>query len=155
MRKLMLLTGTTRNGSIMYLMKNRGMKKWSNQFKKKLLGHFARRISWENSTLSNRNINLQRFWSQIPNLPTVFYKLAVDSKYLNLVEHAFFQDFTYIHFMLFRSQPLKVIVRKIAAAFGSASGVAMDIAQYANRNWRSALLILSPQECSWFIFDWG
>ena len=38
----------------------------------------------------------------------------------------------------------KVSMRKITAAFGSASGVAMDIAQYAGRNWRSAWLILSP-----------
>ena len=48
---------------------------------------------------------------------------------------------------------LKVIVRKITAAFGSASGVVMDIAQYANRSWRSAWLILSPQEYSWFIIE--
>ena len=44
-------------------------------------------------------------------------------------------------------------VRKITAAFGSASGVAIDIAQYADSNWRSAWLILSPQEYSWFIID--
>ena len=54
--------------------------------------------------------------------------------------------------MFFRSQPLmgkiKVIVRKITAAFGSVSGVAMDIAQYADENWRSAWLIISPQEYS-------
>ena len=43
---------------------------------------------------------------------------------------------------------IKVSVQKMAAAFGSASGVAMDIAQYADRNWRSALLILFPQEYS-------
>ena len=29
----------------------------------------------------------------------------------------------------------------------------MDIAQYADRNWRSAWFILSPQEYSWFIID--
>ena len=44
-------------------------------------------------------------------------------------------------------------MQKITAAFGSASGVAIDIAQYADRNWRSAWLILSPQEYSWFIID--
>ena len=43
---------------------------------------------------------------------------------------------------------IKVIVRKITAAFGSVSGVAMDIAQYADENWRSAWLIISPQEYS-------
>ena len=48
---------------------------------------------------------------------------------------------------------IKVSVRKITAAFGSASGTAMDSAQYADRNWRSAWLILSPQEYSWFIID--
>ena len=48
---------------------------------------------------------------------------------------------------------IKVSVRKITAAFGSASDVAMDIAQYADRNWRSVWLILSPQEYSWFIID--
>ena len=30
----------------------------------------------------------------------------------------------------------------------------MDIAQYAKRNPRSAWLIFSPQEYSWFIIDW-
>ena len=68
------------------------------------------------------------------------------------MENAFFQDITYIQLMFLRSQPLmgkiKVIVRKITAAFGSASGVAMDIAQYADKNWRSAWLIISPQEYS-------
>ena len=39
---------------------------------------------------------------------------------------------------------IKVSVRKITAAFGYASGVAMDIAQYADRYWRSAWLILLP-----------
>ena len=48
---------------------------------------------------------------------------------------------------------IKVSVRKITAAFGSASGVAMDIAQYADRNWRFAWFILSPQEYSWFFID--
>ena len=48
---------------------------------------------------------------------------------------------------------IKISVPKITAAFGSASGVAIDIAQYADRNWRSAWLILSPQEYSWFIID--
>ena len=48
---------------------------------------------------------------------------------------------------------MKVSWQKITAAFGSASGVAMDIAQYAERNWRSAWLILSRQEYSWFIID--
>ena len=46
---------------------------------------------------------------------------------------------------------IKVNARKITATFGSASGVAMDIVQYADRNWRSAWLILLPQEYSWFI----
>ena len=32
---------------------------------------------------------------------------------------------------------IKISVRKITAAFESASGVAMDISQYADRNWRS------------------
>ena len=49
---------------------------------------------------------------------------------------------------------IKVTVQKITAAFGSASGIRMDIAQYADRNWRSAWLILLPQEYSWFIIDW-
>ena len=44
-------------------------------------------------------------------------------------------------------------MRKITAACVSTSGVAMDIAQYADRNWRSAWLIPSPQEYSWFIID--
>ena len=48
---------------------------------------------------------------------------------------------------------IKVSVRKITAACGCVSGVAMDIDQYTNRNWRSAWLILSPQEYSWFIID--
>ena len=48
---------------------------------------------------------------------------------------------------------INVSVRKITAAFGSASGVAMDIAQYVDRNRRSAWLILSPQEYSWFVID--
>ena len=48
---------------------------------------------------------------------------------------------------------IKISVPKITAAFGSASGFAIDIAQYADRNWRSAWLILSPQEYSWFIID--
>ena len=48
---------------------------------------------------------------------------------------------------------IKVIVRKITAAFGSASGVAMDIAQYADRNWRSAWFIFLPQVFSWFIIN--
>ena len=48
---------------------------------------------------------------------------------------------------------IKISVPKITAAFGSASDVAIDIAQYADRNWRSAWLILSPQEYSWFIID--
>ena len=39
---------------------------------------------------------------------------------------------------------IKVSVRKITAACGCVSGVAMDIDQYTNRNWRSAWLILSP-----------
>ena len=69
------------------------------------------------------------------------------------MENAFFQDFTYILLILFRSQPLKVVVRKITPVFGSASGVAMDIAQYADRNWRFSWLILLPQEKSWFIID--
>ena len=47
---------------------------------------------------------------------------------------------------------IKVSVQKVTAAFGSASGLAINIAQYADRNWRSAWLILSPQEYSWFIF---
>ena len=46
---------------------------------------------------------------------------------------------------------IKVNARKITATFGSASGVAMDIVQYADRNWRSAWLILLPQDYSWFI----
>ena len=29
----------------------------------------------------------------------------------------------------------------------------MDIAQYADKNWRSAWLIISPQEYSWFIIE--
>ena len=41
-------------------------------------------------------------------------------------------------------------MRKVTAAFVSPSGVAMDIAHYSDRNWRSALLIHSPQEYSWF-----
>ena len=41
---------------------------------------------------------------------------------------------------------IKVSSRKITAAFGSASGVAMYISQYADRNWRSAWLILLPQQ---------
>ena len=44
-------------------------------------------------------------------------------------------------------------MQKVTAAFGSASGLAINVAQYADRNWRSVLLILSPQEYSWFIFD--
>ena len=48
---------------------------------------------------------------------------------------------------------IKVTVRKITAGFRSASGVAVDIAQCADRNWRSAWLIISPQEYSWFIID--
>ena len=48
---------------------------------------------------------------------------------------------------------VKVNVRKITAAFGPASGVVMNIAQYGDRNWRSAWLILSPQEYSWLIID--
>ena len=48
---------------------------------------------------------------------------------------------------------IKVSVRKITAAFRSASGVAMDIAQYADRNWRFSWLNLLPQEKSWFIID--
>ena len=144
----MLLAGTTRNGSIMYLMKNRGMKKWNNQSKKKTSGTFCPTNQLREFYIVQSKHQLTAFLITNPKPTSVSYKLAVDSKFLNLVEHAFFQDFTYIHFMLFRSQPLKVIVRKIATAFGSASGVAMDIAQYADRNWRSALLILSPQECS-------
>ena len=38
---------------------------------------------------------------------------------------------------------IKVSVRKITAACECVSGVAMDIDQYTNRNWRSASLILS------------
>ena len=49
---------------------------------------------------------------------------------------------------------IKVTVQKITAAFGSASGIAMDITQYADRNWRPAWLILSLEEYSWFIIDW-
>ena len=45
-------------------------------------------------------------------------------------------------------------MQKITAAFGSDSGIAMDITQYADRNWRSAWLILSLEEYSWFIIDW-
>ena len=47
----------------------------------------------------------------------------------------------------------KVSVQKITTAFGSASGVAVDIAQYADSNWRSDWLILSSQEHSSFIID--
>ena len=36
---------------------------------------------------------------------------------------------------------IKVNVRKIIAAFVSASGVAMDIAEYADRKWRSVWLV--------------
>ena len=46
---------------------------------------------------------------------------------------------------------IKVSVQNIAAAFGSAIGVALDIALNADKNWRSACLILSPQEYSLFI----
>ena len=42
----------------------------------------------------------------------------------------------------------KVSVQKIAPAFGSTSGAAMDIAQYVDKNWRSAWLNLSSQEYS-------
>ena len=34
----------------------------------------------------------------------------------------------------------KVSVQKITTAFGSASGVAMDIAQLTDRNWRSGFV---------------
>ena len=51
------------------------------------------------------------------------------------------------------NRKIKVGVRKITAAFGSASGVAMDIVLYADRSWRSAWLILSPKEYSCFIID--
>ena len=72
------------------------------------------------------------------------------------MENAFFQD--YIHPIDAFSKStfngkIKVSVRIMTAAFGSASGVAMDMAQYTDRNWRSAWLILSPQEYSWFIVD--
>ena len=43
---------------------------------------------------------------------------------------------------------IKVSVQKIAPAFGSTSGAAMDIAQYVDKNWRSAWLNLSSQEYS-------
>ena len=49
---------------------------------------------------------------------------------------------------------IKVSARKITATFGSASGVAMDIVQYADRNWTFAWLFLLPQEYSWFIIYW-
>ena len=48
---------------------------------------------------------------------------------------------------------IKVVVWKITPVFGSASGVAMDIAQYADRNWRSAWFIFLPQVFSWFIIN--
>ena len=48
---------------------------------------------------------------------------------------------------------IKFVVRKITPVFGSASGVAMDIAQYADRNWRSAWFIFLPQVFSWFIIN--
>ena len=41
---------------------------------------------------------------------------------------------------------IKVSVRKITAAFGSASDLTIDIAQYADRNWRPAWLFPSRQE---------
>ena len=43
---------------------------------------------------------------------------------------------------------IKVSVLKVTAEFGSASVVAMDIAQNTDRNWRSGWLILLPQEYS-------
>ena len=48
---------------------------------------------------------------------------------------------------------IKISVRKVTATFESASGVAMDISQYADRNWRSTQLIISLQEYSCFIID--
>ena len=48
---------------------------------------------------------------------------------------------------------IKVTVRKITAAFGSASDLTIDIAQYADRNWRPAWLFPSRQEYSCFVID--
>ena len=82
----------------------------------------------------------------------VFYNLAVDSKSLNLVENLLYKHPIDVLPKSTFNGKIKVSVQKVTAAFGSASGLAINVAQYADRNWRSVWLILSPQEYSWFIF---
>ena len=137
----MLLTGTTRNGLIM-----------NSQFRKKSFGTLCPtnqlrilHCAIETSTYSVSYHKCQTYRSILQ--PCCRFKIIEFSGKLLLYKH----PIDALPKSTFNGK-IKVSVQKVTAAFGSASGLAINIAQYADRNWRSVWLILSPQEYSWFIF---